>query len=79
MVHGLRKAAPVAIVQSPKGLRLVDSMLALHKQLASAKSDSQRGAVQRQIDATDAQIDRLVYALYSLSADEIAIVEGAGK
>jgi hypothetical protein len=56
---------------------LVDSMLTLHKRVASAKSEAQRGAIQRQIDATDAEIDRLVYALYGLTKDEIAIVEGA--
>jgi hypothetical protein len=57
-------------------VKLVDSMLALHKQLASAKSEAQRGAIQRQIEATDAEIDRLVYDLYGLTKDEIAIVEG---
>jgi hypothetical protein len=31
----------------------------------------------RQIAATDAQIDRLVYALYELTDDEIRIVERA--
>jgi len=36
-------------------------------------------AVQRQIDATDAQIDRLVYDLYDLTEDEIKIVEDATK
>jgi len=54
---------------------LVTSMLALHKQLASAKSEAQRGAIQRQIEATDDEIDRLVYDLYGLTKDEIAIVE----
>ncbi len=29
------------------------------------------------IDATDRQIDRLVYELYGLTAEEIAVVEGA--
>jgi hypothetical protein len=57
-------------------VRLVDSMLALHRQLASAKSEAQRGAIQRQIEATDAEIDRLVYDLYGLTKDEIAIVQG---
>lgn len=56
-------------------IKLVDSMLALHKQLSTAKSESQKGIIQRQIDATDRAIDRLVYALYSLTAAEIAIVE----
>ena len=50
-------------------------MLALHKQHASAKSEAQRGAIQRQIEATDAEIDRLVYDLYGLTKNEIAIVE----
>jgi hypothetical protein len=44
---------------------------------ASGKSEAQRGAIQRQIEATDAEIDRLVYDLYGLTKDEIAIVEGA--
>jgi hypothetical protein len=57
---------------------LVDSLLAMHKQLASAKGEGQRGAIQRQIDATDAEIDRLVYDLYGLTKEEIAIVESAG-
>jgi len=55
---------------------LVDSMLAMHKQLASAKGEAQRGAIQRQIEATDREIDRLVYDLYGLTEEEIAIVEG---
>jgi hypothetical protein len=31
---------------------------------------------QRQIEATDRQIDALVYELYGLTEDEIALVEG---
>jgi hypothetical protein len=32
---------------------------------------------QRQIQATDRQIDALVYELYGLTEEEIAVVEGA--
>ena len=32
--------------------------------------------IQRRIDATDQQIDKLVYELYELTPEEIAIVEG---
>jgi len=32
--------------------------------------------LQRQIQATDDQIDRLVFELYGLTEDEIKIVEG---
>ena len=37
------------------------------------------GGIQRQIDITDKQIDRLVYQLYGLTDSEIAIVEGRKK
>jgi len=35
--------------------------------------------IRRQIDATDAEIDRLVYDLYDLTDEEIAIVEGEAQ
>ena len=54
---------------------LVDQMLELHKQLASARTDHETTAIQRQIDATDRQIDQLVYELYGLTDEEIKIVE----
>ena len=38
-----------------------------------------KAAIQRQIDATDKQIDRLVYELYGLTDEEIRIVEGVTK
>lgn len=52
-------------------------MLALHKQLAAAKTAHDKTAIQRQIDATDRQIDQLVYELYGLTEQEIKIVEEA--
>jgi hypothetical protein len=42
-----------------------------------AKSAGRKDVIQRQIDATDAEIDRLVYDLYGLTTDEVAIVEEA--
>jgi hypothetical protein len=56
-------------------VRLVESMLVLHKQLALAQTDHEKTALQRQIDATDRQIDQLVYELYGLTDEEIRIVE----
>ena len=52
-------------------------MLDLHKRLAAAKTAHEREVIQRQIDATDGRIDRLVYELYGLTEDEIKIVEEA--
>ncbi len=51
-------------------------MLALHKNLASAKTPQEKESVQRQVKSTDSQIDKLVYELYGLSPEEINIVEG---
>ena len=57
-------------------VELVDQMLDLNKQLAEAKVPQAKTVLQRQIETTDRQIDRLVYALYELTEDEIKIVEG---
>jgi len=51
-------------------------MLDLNKQLLNAKTDHEKTLIQRQIDATDSQIDKLVYELYDLTEEEIKIVEG---
>ena len=56
---------------------LVEAMLTLRKQMVAPQSEAQKNIIQRQIDATDAEIDRLVYALYGLTDEEIAVVEGA--
>jgi hypothetical protein len=47
----------------------------LHAQLAAARTPQEKTALDRQIAATDTQIDRLVYDLYGLTEDEIKIVE----
>ena len=54
--------------------KLVEQMLTLHKQLATAKTPDDKIRLQRQIDATDHQIDRMVYELYGLKENEIQIV-----
>jgi type I restriction-modification system DNA methylase subunit len=59
-----------------KMVKLVDRMLDLHKKLTAAKVPDEKTKLQRQISATDSQIDNLVYDLYGLTDGEIAIVEG---
>ncbi|MGD9841056.1 MAG: hypothetical protein AB7U87_05090 [Candidatus Bipolaricaulis sp.] len=43
----------------------------------AAKTAHEKTILERQITATDHQIDQLVYKLYGLTADEIKIVEEA--
>jgi hypothetical protein len=57
-------------------VQLVEQMLTLNKQLSETKTGHEQTLIQRQIDATDRQIDKLVYELYDLTEDEIKIVEG---
>lgn len=57
---------------------LVEQMLKLHKDKAGARLGQEKAMLQQQIEATDAQIDRLVYDLYGLTEEEIKIVETAG-
>ncbi len=51
-------------------------MLALHRRRAAAQTPHEQGVLQAQLDATDRQIDRLVYELYGLTAEGVRIVEG---
>ena len=55
---------------------LVDQMLSLHKQLNEARTPHEQTALQRQIEATDRQIDALVYELYGLTEEEIKLIDG---
>jgi hypothetical protein len=57
--------------------QLAEQMLTLHQRQSSAKTPQEKTALERQIAATDTQLDKLVYALYGLSDAEIKIVEGA--
>ena len=55
---------------------LVDKMLALVPKLRVATSEKERAVLQNAVATTDRKIDELVYALYALTPEEIALVEG---
>jgi hypothetical protein len=55
---------------------MVEGMLALHRQVAEAAVPHLKTTLQRQIEATDRDIDRLVVELYGLTEAEIGMVEG---
>lgn len=55
-------------------VKLVEKMLTLHELHQKAKSDEQKEILDRQIDETDADIDRVVSNLYELSDEEISFV-----
>ena len=50
-------------------------MLDLHRRAAAEGNPQVKTLLQRQIDAADKQIDRLVYGLYGLTEEEILLIE----
>ena len=54
---------------------LVKGLLDLNVRLASVKTAHERETIQRQIEATDQEIDKLVFRLYDFNEEEIDIVE----
>jgi hypothetical protein len=68
---------PADVEKHDRMVQLVDEILDLHKRLAAAKSDADKTRLERAVKATDRKIDALVYEMYGLTEDEIAVVEGA--
>jgi hypothetical protein len=65
--------------ESGKVVLLVDEMLALTPKLRAAKSEAERATLRNAVTATDRQIDALVYELYGLTPEEIALVESSAS
>ena len=56
-------------------VEFVQRMLDLHEKLPNVKTPEDKNIIERQIAATDNQINSLVYELYELTDKEIRIVE----
>ncbi|MFZ1126689.1 hypothetical protein [Methanoregula sp.] len=69
-------ADPADKTRHDRMVTLVTRMLDLNKRLQDARLEQEKTQLSRQIEATDAAIDKLVYELYGLTEEEIAIVEG---
>ncbi|MBE2181834.1 MAG: hypothetical protein IAE89_00275, partial [Anaerolineae bacterium] len=69
---------PDDVAKHDRMVSLVEEMIALKQQHAKAEAafSDQRNTLAARIDSTDRAIDALVYELYALTPEEIAIVEG---
>jgi hypothetical protein len=74
-IRPINFADPADRERHDRMVALVEEMLALHRQLAAARTDHEQTNLRRQIDAADRRIDRLVYDFYNLTDEEIRIVE----
>ena len=75
-IPNLSEIDPTDKSKHDKMVSLVEQMLDLRNKLTATKTPDEKTRLQRQIDSTDSQIDKLVYDLYGLTDDEIKIVEG---
>lgn len=66
---------PASRAQRNAIVDLVNQAMRLQEELTDTKTPQSGTAIERQIDATDRQIDELVYELYGLTDKEIRIVE----
>ncbi len=57
----------------------VEDMITLQRRLAAPATEHEHTALQRQVDATDFQINQLVYKLYLLTDEEITLIENAQR
>jgi type I restriction-modification system DNA methylase subunit len=76
-IRTLDLANPADKAQHDRLVALVERMLKLHKDRQAEKLPDRIEKIERQIQATDKEIDALVYELYGLTEEEIKIVEGA--
>lgn len=79
---GQLKSLPIPPVKTPDDkarhdlmVKLVEQMLEAKRQLAEAGTEGEGNFYERKCAAIDGQIDALVYELYELTPEEIALVE----
>jgi type I restriction-modification system DNA methylase subunit len=78
-IRPIKFSDPADKARHDKMVELVDRMLELNKQKHSSKlAPSQLDRVDREIAATDAEIDNLAYELYGITDAERKVIEGSG-
>ncbi|MEM9662365.1 MAG: TaqI-like C-terminal specificity domain-containing protein [Planctomycetota bacterium] len=68
---------PFALAEHDELAKLAENLVTLNQALATAQLGAEKQRLRREAKAVDRQIDKLVYDLYGLSKDEIALIEAA--
>lgn len=74
-IHRIDFESPQDRTRHDRVVALVEKMLALVPQLRTTTDEKQRRVLQHAVDSIDEKIDHLVYELYGLTSEEIALVE----
>jgi type I restriction-modification system DNA methylase subunit len=76
-IHLIDASKSSQMVQRDRMVRLADQILESKKQFAAARTERDKNFYESKCATLDRQIDNLVYELYNLTPEEIAIVEGS--
>jgi type I restriction-modification system DNA methylase subunit len=86
LIYQYMEKVPIRVIDSHNSkeyavrehlVSLVNQMLSLHKR--APKTPHEQESLKRQIEATDREIDKLIYELYELDEKEIDIIESSSK
>jgi hypothetical protein len=75
-IHPIDPASPADVARRDRIVALVEDLLVLNKRLAGDVAREERAHLETECARADAEIDRIVYELYGLTEEEIAVVEG---
>ena len=78
-IYNIKQHNQKMMKMSYRIVNLDERMFKLNKDIQKVKTSHKKEVLQRQINATDKQIDKLVYKLYDLTEEEIEIVEEGAK
>ena len=76
-IRAIEFSSVASVDQHNLMIRLVDKIMELNCKFSGAKTPIERELYQRQITATEKEIDQLVYQLYGLTVEEVKAVEEA--
>ncbi len=78
-IYQIRPAKDYDKARHDRMIELVDQMLEAKLQLAAAQTERDKTFYESKCATLDRQIDQLVYELYDLTPEEIAMIEGTSK
>lgn len=75
-IHEINPSNPKDVTYHDQIVSLVERVVAMKKSLAEGVSPEEKSRLETACAKADAEIDQIVYSLYGLTEEEIAIVEG---